>query len=69
MTPTDLAILVVTLFTWLLKIKFSSSVMPGNLMVETFVRAEYRIVTLNNLWLEIILYMKFYYRREKVSWP
>ena len=40
MTPTDLDILVETFLTWSLKLKFSSSVTPRNLTVETFVRIE-----------------------------
>ena len=48
MTPTDLDILVVTLFTWSLKIRFSSSVTPRNLTLETFERIESRILMLSN---------------------
>ena len=56
-TPTDLDILVVTFFTWSLKVRFSSTVMPRNLTVETFVRIESRILmSIAFLWLEIIIY-------------
>ena len=44
MTPTDLDVLLVTLFTWSLKVRFSSSVMPRNLTVETFLRIDSRIL-------------------------
>ena len=57
MTPTDLDILLATLFTWALKVRFSSSVTPRNLTVETFVRIDSRILMSNQfLWLEIIIY-------------
>ena len=57
MTPTDLDILLVTLFTWSLKVRFSSSVTPRNLTVETFVRIVFRILMSNEFfWLEIIIY-------------
>ena len=52
-TPTDLDILVVTFFTWSLNVRFSSSVMPRNLTVETFVRIE---ISIAFFWLEIIIY-------------
>ena len=40
---------------WSLKVRFSSSVTPRNLIVETFVRSESRIVMLSNVsfWFEI----------------
>ena len=57
MTPTDLHILLVTLFTWYLKVRFLSSVMPRNLTVETFVKIDSRILMSNAFfWLEIIIY-------------
>ena len=57
MTPTDLDILIVTLFTMLLKIRFSSSLTPRNLTVEIFVRIDSRILMSNAFfWLEIIIY-------------
>ena len=40
MTLTDFGILIVTLFTWSLKVRFSSNVTPRNL-TETFVRIEF----------------------------
>ena len=56
-TPRDLDILVVTLFTWSLKEKNSSSVTPRNLTVETFVRIESLILMSNTFYfLEIIIY-------------
>ena len=51
MTPTDLDILLVTLFTWSLKVRFSSSVTPRKLTVETFVRIVSRIVMSNAFFL------------------
>ena len=57
MTPADIDILLVTLFTWSLKVRFSSSVTPRNLTVETFVRMVSRILMSNAFfWLEIIIY-------------
>ena len=57
MTPTELNILLVTLFTWFLKVRFSSSVKPRNLTVETFVRIDSRILMSNAFfWLEITKY-------------
>ena len=57
MTPTDFDILLVTLFTWSLKVRFSSSVTPRNLTVETFVRIVSQILMSNAFfWLEIIIY-------------
>ena len=57
MTPTDLDILLVTIFTLSLEVRFSSSVTPRNLTVETFVRIVSRILTCYAFfWLEIIIY-------------
>ena len=57
MTPTDLDILLVTFFTWSLKLRFSSSVTPRNLIVETFVKIDSRILMSNAyFWLENIIY-------------
>ena len=57
MTPTDLDILLLTLFTRSLKGRFSSSVTPINLTFETFVRINSRILMSNAFfWLEIIKY-------------
>ena len=57
MTPTGLNILLVTLFTWPLKVIFSSSVTPRNLTVVTFVRIDSRILMSNALlWMEIIIH-------------
>ena len=47
MTPLEVDILQVTLFTWPLKERFSSSVTPRNLTVETFVRIDSRIFMSN----------------------
>ena len=47
LTPTDLDILLVTLFTWSIKVRFSSSVMPTNLAVETFVTIDSLIIMSN----------------------
>ena len=47
MTPTDLDILVVIFFTWPLKESFLSSVRPRNLIVETYIGIESRIVISN----------------------
>ena len=56
-TLTDLDILVVTFFTWSLKVRFSSSVMPMNLTAETFVRIKSQIpMSIAFYWLEIIIY-------------
>ena len=56
MTPTDLDILLVTLFTRLLKVRFSSDVTPRNLTVETFVNIDSRIIMPHTfLWLKIIV--------------
>ena len=61
MTPTDLDILLVTLFTWSLKVRFSSNVTPRNLTVETFVRIVSRILMSNAFFSGWRLsYMKFY---------
>ena len=55
MTPTDLDILLVTL--WSLKLRFSQSVTSRNLTVEIFLRIESRILMSNALFgLEIIIY-------------
>ena len=51
MTPTDLDILLAILFTWSLKVRFSSSVTPRNLTVETFVRIVSRILMSNSFFL------------------
>ena len=57
MTPRDFDILLVTLFTWSLKVRFSPSVTPRNLTVEIFVRIVSRILMSNAFfWLEIIIY-------------
>ena len=57
MTPTGLDILLVTLFTWSLKVRFTSSVTPRNLTVETLVMIVSRISMSNAFfWLEIIIY-------------
>ena len=57
MTPTGFDILLVTLFIWPLKVRFSSRVTPRNLTVETFVGIVSRIVMSNAFfWLEIIIY-------------
>ena len=57
MTPTYLDILLVALFTWSLKVRFSSSVTPRNLTVETFVMIDFRILISNGFCtLEIIIY-------------
>ena len=57
MTPTDLHILVVTLFTRSSKVRFSSSLMPKKLAVEIFVRIQSLILLSNTFfWLEIIVY-------------
>ena len=48
MTPIDLDILVVTLFKWQLKEKFSLRVTQGNLTVETSVKIESRILMLSH---------------------
>ena len=57
MTQTDLDILIVNLFTRSLKVRFSSSVTPMNLIVETFVRINSRNLTSNAFfWLENIIY-------------
>ena len=57
MTPTYLDILLVTLFTLSLKVRFSSSVMPRNLTVENFVRIDSRILMSSAIFcLEIIIY-------------
>ena len=57
MTPTDLDILIVTLLTCSLKVRFSSSVTRRNLTVETFVRIVSLILMYNAFyWLEIIIY-------------
>ena len=67
MTPTDLDILLVTLFIWSLKVRFSSSVMPRNLTVETFVRIVSRILMSNAFfWLEIIIYEVLLMFRESL---
>ena len=58
MTPTDFDILLVTLFTWSLKVKFSSSVTPRNLTVETFVRIVSRILV-SNAFFGRLSYMSF----------
>ena len=50
-TQTDLAFLVVTFFTWSLKVRFSSSVTPRNLTVDTFVRIESRNSNVNCIFL------------------
>ena len=43
-------------FTWLLKVKFASSVTPWNLTVETFIRIESRILMpIVFFWLEIFI--------------
>ena len=47
MTPADFDILLVTLFTWSLKVRFSSRVTPRNLTVETFVMIDSRILISN----------------------
>ena len=60
MTPTDLDILPVTLFTWSLKVRFSSSITPRNLTFETFVRIVSRILMSNAFfWLEILVKWSF----------
>ena len=51
MAPTDLDIIVETLFTRLLKVRFSSSITPRNLTVETFVMIESRIVMSNGFFM------------------
>ena len=57
MTPADFDMLLVTLFTWSLKVRFSSRVSPRNLTVETFVMIVSRILMSNAFfWLEIIIY-------------
>ena len=57
MTPTDLDILIVTLFISSLKVKLSSSVTPRNLTIETFVRIVSLFLMSNAFfWLEIIIY-------------
>ena len=49
-------ILLVTLFTWSVKVRFSSSLMPRNLAVETLIRIVPRILMSNaSFWLEIII--------------
>ena len=66
-TPTDLDILVVTCFTWSLKVRFSSSITPNNLTVETFVRIESRILmSIAFFWLEIIIYEVLLTLRESL---
>ena len=61
MTPTDLDILLVTLFTWSSKVRFTSGVTTNNLTVETFLRIDSRILMSNPFfWLKILPYMKFH---------
>ena len=68
MTPTDSDILLVTLFTWSLKVRFSSSVTPRNLPVETFVRIVSRILISNaSFWSEIIIYEVLLTFRESLT--
>ena len=68
MTVTNLDILVVSLFTWSLKVKFLSIVTPRNLTVETFVRIETRILMWNAFFrLEIIIYEVLLTLREVVG--
>ena len=56
MTPTD-GYFTSDLISMVLKVRFSSSVMPRNLTVEIFVRIDYRILMFNVfIWLEIIIY-------------
>ena len=65
MTPTDFDILLQTLFTWPLKVRFSSSATPRNLTVETFVKIESRILmSIAFFWLEIIIYEDLLTSRE-----
>ena len=59
-TPTDFDILLVTLFTWSLKVRFSSSVIPSNLTVETFVRIDSLILMCNEVFEVGDHNMKFY---------
>ena len=60
MTPTDLDILLVTLFTWSLRVRFSSRVTSRNLTVETFVRIVSRILMFSAFSGWRLSYMKFY---------
>ena len=67
MTPTDLDILLVTFFTWSLKVRFSSSVTPRNLTVEIFVRIEFRLlISVAFFWSEIIIYKVLLTFRESL---
>ena len=68
MTPTDFDILVVTIFTWSLNVRFSTCVMPRNFIVQTFVNIESRIEMLSNVsyWLEIIIYEVLLILRESL---
>ena len=66
-TPTHFDILVVTFYTWSVKVRFSSSVTPRNLTVETFVRIEsWILMSIAFFWLEIIIYEVLLMLRESL---
>ena len=69
MTPADFDILIVTLFTWTLKVRSSSSITPRSLIVETFVRIESWIVMSSNelIRLDIIIHEGLLRLRKSVS--